>query len=216
MLSSFRPPANASDGSSTATTPSARRARTTIGWPRLILRRDTRFKGIAIVPMHDADAALEELRHAYTELGMCGVLFPGDGSALEPWSKTVLAGVCGSGALGLSGRRSRRWPLGPRYGDDEYLHRRQCHWTSHVSGDRFGGDGAEQSLRPFHGPARSLSGRRAALVSHGARTSVAILRGGHADQSARRITEIAGRENRRGLHPRAGASWPTGRGHRGR
>ena len=47
------------------------------------LRRDPRFKGIALLPMHDAEAALEELRHAYTELGMCGVLFPADGGALE-------------------------------------------------------------------------------------------------------------------------------------
>jgi predicted TIM-barrel fold metal-dependent hydrolase len=51
------------------------------------LGRDTRFKGIAIVPMHDADAALEELRHAYTELGMCGVLFPATGVHLNLGAK---------------------------------------------------------------------------------------------------------------------------------
>src|SRR5258708_14733966 len=101
--------------------------------------------------------------------------FSRDGGALEPWSKTVLAGVCGSGSLGLSGGCSWWWPLGPRYGDDEYLHRRQCHWTSHVSGDRFGGDGAEQSVRPFRRLASRISRRRPTLVSYGARTAVASL-----------------------------------------
>jgi predicted TIM-barrel fold metal-dependent hydrolase len=51
------------------------------------LGRDSRFKGIAIVPMHDADAALEELRHAYSELGMCGVLFPATGVHLNLGAK---------------------------------------------------------------------------------------------------------------------------------
>jgi len=37
--------------------------------------------------MHDADAALEELRHAYTELGMCGVLFPATGVHLNLGAK---------------------------------------------------------------------------------------------------------------------------------
>jgi predicted TIM-barrel fold metal-dependent hydrolase len=51
------------------------------------LGRDSRFKGIAIVPMHDADAALEELRHAYTELGMSAVLFPATGVHLNLGAK---------------------------------------------------------------------------------------------------------------------------------
>jgi len=51
------------------------------------LRRDSRFKGIAIVPMHDAEAALEELEHAYVELGMCGVLFPATGVHLNLGAK---------------------------------------------------------------------------------------------------------------------------------
>jgi predicted TIM-barrel fold metal-dependent hydrolase len=51
------------------------------------LGRDSRFKGIAIVPMHDPDAALEELRHAYTELGMSGVLFPATGVHLNLGAK---------------------------------------------------------------------------------------------------------------------------------
>jgi len=51
------------------------------------LGRDSRFKGIAIVPMHDAEAALEELHHAYVELGMCGVLFPATGVHLNLGAK---------------------------------------------------------------------------------------------------------------------------------
>ena len=51
------------------------------------LRRDSRFKGIAILPMHDADAALEELQRAYTNLGMCGVLFPATGVHLNLGAK---------------------------------------------------------------------------------------------------------------------------------
>jgi predicted TIM-barrel fold metal-dependent hydrolase len=51
------------------------------------LRRDSRFKGIAIVPMHDAEAALEELQHAYQDLGMCAVLFPATGVHLNLGAK---------------------------------------------------------------------------------------------------------------------------------
>ena len=52
------------------------------------LRRDSRFKGIGILPMHDPEAALEELTHAYTELGMCGVLFPATGVHLNLGAKS--------------------------------------------------------------------------------------------------------------------------------
>ena len=51
------------------------------------LQRDTRFKGIGIVPMHDAEAALEEMRRACKELGMCGVLFPATGVHLNLGAK---------------------------------------------------------------------------------------------------------------------------------
>lgn len=40
------------------------------------LQRDSRFKGIALIPMHDTEAAVEELNRAYTKLGFSGVLFP--------------------------------------------------------------------------------------------------------------------------------------------
>ena len=51
------------------------------------LRRDSRFKGIALLPMHDADAALAELQHAHQELGMCAVLFPATGVHLNLGAK---------------------------------------------------------------------------------------------------------------------------------
>lgn len=51
------------------------------------LRRDRRFKGIALLPMHDADAALAELQHAHAELGMSGVLFPATGVHLNLGAK---------------------------------------------------------------------------------------------------------------------------------
>jgi predicted TIM-barrel fold metal-dependent hydrolase len=51
------------------------------------LQRDKRFKGVAIVPMHDADAALEELQRARTKLGMTAVLFPATGVHLNLGAK---------------------------------------------------------------------------------------------------------------------------------
>jgi predicted TIM-barrel fold metal-dependent hydrolase len=53
------------------------------------LRRDPRFKGIAILPLHDPEAALQELRRAYTELGMCGALFPATGVHLNLGAKAL-------------------------------------------------------------------------------------------------------------------------------
>jgi predicted TIM-barrel fold metal-dependent hydrolase len=53
------------------------------------LQRDSRFKGIGILPMHDAEAALEELRRAFTKLGMCGVLFPATGVHLNLGAKPL-------------------------------------------------------------------------------------------------------------------------------
>ena len=40
------------------------------------LQRDSRFKGVALVPMHDTEAAVEELNRAYTKLGFSAVLLP--------------------------------------------------------------------------------------------------------------------------------------------
>lgn len=51
------------------------------------LQRDPRFKGIALLPMHDTDAALAELQHAVRDLGMTGVLFPATGVHLNLGAK---------------------------------------------------------------------------------------------------------------------------------
>jgi predicted TIM-barrel fold metal-dependent hydrolase len=51
------------------------------------LRRDSRFKGVALIPMHDAEAAVEELERAYTKLGMSAVLFPATGVHLNLGAK---------------------------------------------------------------------------------------------------------------------------------
>ncbi len=43
------------------------------------LRRDPRFKAMAIVPMQDPAEAVKELRRAVTELGMIGAMLPSNG-----------------------------------------------------------------------------------------------------------------------------------------
>jgi len=52
------------------------------------LQRDSRFKGIGILPMHDAEAALEELERAYKKLAMSAVLFPATGVHLNLGAKS--------------------------------------------------------------------------------------------------------------------------------
>ncbi|MEL0083891.1 MAG: amidohydrolase family protein [Gammaproteobacteria bacterium] len=41
--------------------------------------RDSRFNGLALIPMQDPDAAIEELHRAVTELGMVGAMLPPTG-----------------------------------------------------------------------------------------------------------------------------------------
>ena len=43
------------------------------------LQRDARLKGIALIPLQDPDAAVDELRRAVNELGMVGALLPSTG-----------------------------------------------------------------------------------------------------------------------------------------
>jgi uncharacterized protein len=52
------------------------------------LAHDRRFKGVALLPMHDAEAALAELNRAYTELGFSAVLFPATGVHLNLGAKS--------------------------------------------------------------------------------------------------------------------------------
>src|SRR5262245_15912068 len=64
------------------------------------LRRDRRFKGVALLPMHDADAALAELHHAFAELGMAAVLFPATGVHLNPGAKPNWPVLAAAAAFG--------------------------------------------------------------------------------------------------------------------
>ena len=43
---------------------------------REFLQRDSRFKGMALIPVHDPPAAATELRRAVTELGLSGAVLP--------------------------------------------------------------------------------------------------------------------------------------------
>lgn len=52
------------------------------------LRRDPRFKGMAIVPLQDPLEAAKELRRAVTELGMIGAMLPSNGLPQPLGSKT--------------------------------------------------------------------------------------------------------------------------------
>jgi predicted TIM-barrel fold metal-dependent hydrolase len=51
------------------------------------LKRDPRFKGMAIIPMQDPPEAAKELRRAVTELGMLGAMLPSNGLAQPLGSK---------------------------------------------------------------------------------------------------------------------------------
>ena len=43
------------------------------------LKRSSRFQGIALLPLQEPEAAVEELRRAVEELGMCGAMLPSTG-----------------------------------------------------------------------------------------------------------------------------------------
>lgn len=43
------------------------------------VRRNPRFRGMALVPLQEPEAAVGELRRAVTELGMCGAMLPSNG-----------------------------------------------------------------------------------------------------------------------------------------
>ena len=148
---------------------------TTTGLPKLIYSRDRRFKGIAILPMHDAEAALAELQHAYTELGMCGVLFPATGVHLNLGAKPYWPVYAEAARLGcpVVVHGGGHWDLGMD--------------TMNVS------TGANAIGHPmslaialaemlfnnlferFPRPAGGLPRGRSALVSHGSRTFFPIL-----------------------------------------
>jgi len=43
------------------------------------MKRSPRFKGMALIPLQEPEAAVEELRRAVKELGMCGAMLPSTG-----------------------------------------------------------------------------------------------------------------------------------------
>ena len=43
------------------------------------MKKSPRFKGIALIPLQEPQAAVEELRRAVKELGMCGAMLPSTG-----------------------------------------------------------------------------------------------------------------------------------------
>lgn len=47
------------------------------------LKRNSRLKGVALVPFQDVDAAAVELRRAVKELGMLGGMLPSNGEAIQ-------------------------------------------------------------------------------------------------------------------------------------
>ncbi|HEX3247215.1 MAG TPA: amidohydrolase family protein [Chloroflexota bacterium] len=51
------------------------------------VERDERFKGIALIPMQDPEAAVLELRRAIEQLGMVGAMIPSNGLPTEIGSK---------------------------------------------------------------------------------------------------------------------------------
>ena len=47
------------------------------------LNASTRIKGMALIPVQDVEAAVEELRRAVKELGMCGAMLPSNGEGIK-------------------------------------------------------------------------------------------------------------------------------------
>ncbi|MBI4523269.1 MAG: amidohydrolase [Deltaproteobacteria bacterium] len=71
------------------------------------LARSPRFKGMALIPMQEPEAAVEELRRAVKELGFCGAMLPSTGlkdhlGAKEYWPVYQEADRLGC-ALGIHG-----------------------------------------------------------------------------------------------------------------
>jgi len=73
----------------------------------IYLARSTRFQGMALIPMQEPEAAVEELRRAVEELGFCGAMLPSTGlkdhlGAKEYWPVYREADRLGC-ALGVHG-----------------------------------------------------------------------------------------------------------------
>ncbi len=71
------------------------------------VQKDSRFKGMALIPMQEPQAAVEEMRRAITQLGMSGIMLPSTGlrthlGAKEYWPVYEEAARLGC-ALGVHG-----------------------------------------------------------------------------------------------------------------
>ncbi len=72
------------------------------------VQRDSRFKGMALLPMQEPAAAAEELERSVTELGYVGNDARVHGSPEPAWREDILARVQGGGSPGLRRGRPRR------------------------------------------------------------------------------------------------------------
>ncbi|MEK7217051.1 MAG: amidohydrolase family protein [Chloroflexota bacterium] len=79
------------------------------------LARDPRFKGVALIPMQEPEAAVAELRRAVNDLGMCGAMLPSNGlkahlGSKEYWpvyAEAERLGCC----LGVHGGAHNGWGM---------------------------------------------------------------------------------------------------------
>lgn len=78
------------------------------------LDRSTRFRGVAILPMHDPEAAVEELHRAVTELRMSAALIPATGVQLDVTHKQYWPLLAEAARLGcpLAVHGGGHWDLG--------------------------------------------------------------------------------------------------------
>jgi predicted TIM-barrel fold metal-dependent hydrolase len=78
------------------------------------LDRSTRFRGVAILPMHDPEAAVEELHRAVTELRMSAALIPATGVHLDVTHKQYWPLLAEAARLGcpLAVHGGGHWDLG--------------------------------------------------------------------------------------------------------
>jgi predicted TIM-barrel fold metal-dependent hydrolase len=126
------------------------------------LKRNSRLKGVALVPFQDVDAAVVELRRAVKELGMLGAMLPSNGEAIQ-------------GHLG----NKIYWPL---YEEAEKL---GCALAVHVGCLHHMGLDSFATYYPAHalGHPFSLMIQASAMLAHGVfdrfpRLRVAFLEGG--------------------------------------
>ena len=126
------------------------------------LKKNSRLKGVALIPLQDTDAAVAELRRSVKELGMLGAMLPSNGEAIQ----------------GHWGNKSY-WPL------YEEAQRLGCPLAVHVGSLNHMGLDSFATYYPAHalGHPFSLMIQASAMLAHGvfqqfANLRVAFLEGG--------------------------------------